>query len=239
MAIKDLEVQMCTGCGWLSSKPIGDTFVACCPDNRYRDIPPFTWFKDGNFWRKAGEPWEKTLRGIYTHGLGDLIYNTLSKIVDDNDTSDWAYDALDACYNLLLCGQRWPDRLNGIESKNYLHWRWSRVVYKVAHQRGNKWSYLNGFGKIVVKLGYKNVQKYRPQGNMTRDPFAAFDAACLHLGMSQLIEFVPIPLHLYTPQVWKNRNRLINDDRPQWIQRLGYYRAIAAKLEYERKFKKP
>jgi hypothetical protein len=239
------EIKICSGCGRLSNNPLGLNdlgvpYVACCPDNNYVELKQGEWFKDGTFWREWGHEWEKVLRGIHTHGLGDLIHSTCSKIIDDDDKSEWAYDALDACFTLLLARKRWPDRLNGIESKNYIEWRWERIKYKNTHLRGEQRALkLNWLGKIAVKLGYKNLQKYRPQGNMTRDPYIAFFACCLHLGLSQLIEPIIIPWHLWSQPTFNWRKRLIHNRHPRWVQRLGYYRAIAVKLNYERQFEKP
>ena len=50
--------------------------------------------------------------GFYARGMGDLIYNTLRKIIETNDKSEWAYKAFEACSELLIQGKRWPDYMN-------------------------------------------------------------------------------------------------------------------------------
>ena len=150
------------------------------------------WFRDGPFWRKFGHAWEEDRYGIYVHGLGDLIYNTLKKILDDDDRSEWAYAALAACKELLLDRKRWPDRMNqGIESRNRYFWLVNRFLYWL---------------KIVKTI------KYRPQSHMTRDPFIAFYAACFHMNRWAYIEEVTTPWYLYRATTWSWRDFLITGD---------------------------
>jgi len=64
------------------------------------------WYKDSRFWRKKPDnSWDKS------DGKSDLIFNTCYKILRDQDKSEWAYNAIEACADLLLKGQRWPDRM--------------------------------------------------------------------------------------------------------------------------------
>jgi hypothetical protein len=44
----DNKIKQCTGCGWLSSQPLGvnekgEPYLACCPDNNYKDISAVEW----------------------------------------------------------------------------------------------------------------------------------------------------------------------------------------------------
>ena len=61
------------------------------------------WFKDGPYWRHPD-----------SGDAGDLVYNTMSRIIDMQDKSEWAEFSLLECMDLLIVGKRWPDRLNYI-----------------------------------------------------------------------------------------------------------------------------
>lgn len=74
------------------------------------DINKF--YKEGHFYRGPQKDWEYFLYGFNPRGLGDLIYNTLRKIIETNDKSHWAYSAFQECADLLVYGKRWPDELN-------------------------------------------------------------------------------------------------------------------------------
>ena len=74
------------------------------------DINKF--YKEGYFYRSKSPEWKINLYGFAVDGLGDLLYNTLRKIKETNDKSEWAYSALLECADLLFYGKRWPDRLN-------------------------------------------------------------------------------------------------------------------------------
>jgi len=72
----------------------------------------FSWVK----WNELRREWSKVTRQkvgyFYWHpgaGNGDLIYNTCREIIDRNDRSPWANNALLTCLVLLDEGKRWPD----------------------------------------------------------------------------------------------------------------------------------
>lgn len=158
------------------------------------------WFKDGYFWRHPGSA-----------NAGDLIYNTMSRIIDMQDKSDWAHTALDYCILLLFERKRWPYRLNQDNTaKNWFQWKWSKLL--------------------------KNGKYTRPQGNMTRDPFIATITCCLFLDRWEHIEAIKLPIHLYTPKTWRWRRRLIKDNRKQYVQRLSYMKATAVRMNYLRQY---
>lgn len=158
------------------------------------------WFKDGYFWRHS-----------VSTNAGDLIYNTMSRIIDMRDKSDWAYSALDACFLLLFDRKRWPNRLSRDDmAKNWFQWQWSKFL---------------GNGKYS-----------RPQGNMTRDPYIAVITCALFLDQHEVIENIHIPLYLYSRETWVWRRRLIKDNRKNYIQRLDYLRATATRMNYLRQF---
>ena len=78
--------------------------------NYHWDIKDFT--KEGYFYRGIKKLWELFKYGFYPCGMGDLIYNTLRKIIETNDKSEWAHRALDECAVLLYLDKRWPDYMN-------------------------------------------------------------------------------------------------------------------------------
>ena len=164
------------------------------------------WYKDGYYWRK------KNSDG--SDGKGDLIFNTCYKILQDEDESDWAYNALDACAILLLTGKRWPGRM------------WSPLDAESMVERIITLS-LRKVGIILKRY------EFRYQRRMTRDPFIAFYTLALFLGDDGYIKEVPMPWYLYSPNTWRWRRRLISDDRADYVIRLGYVRAMATILKYE------
>ena len=74
------------------------------------DITEF--YKEGSYYRGPEKQLELAVYGFYPRGLGDLIYNTLRKIIETNDKSPWAYTAFSNCSELLYQGKRWPDCVN-------------------------------------------------------------------------------------------------------------------------------
>lgn len=62
-------VRICTGCGRLNTRPLGlnsngEPYLACCPDNSYKDVTAVEWLSimlrdsskelfDGNIWEQA------------------------------------------------------------------------------------------------------------------------------------------------------------------------------------------
>ena len=157
------------------------------------------YYKDGYYWRKQSPGWELDDYGDVPDGKGDLISRTMSRIIEQDDKSNWAYDALFSCGVLLDFRKRWPDTMNQeMDAKNWFEWKWSQYRFKR--------------GKV------KHV-KYRPQGNMTRDPYTYFYACCVHLDKLDYIKDVTIPFHLYTPTVWLWRKSLIIGKR-KWLYNL-------------------
>lgn len=100
------------------------------------------WYKDGYYWRHPG-----------SGDAGDLIYNTMSRIIDMDDKSEWAYTSLLDCINLLNEGKRWPDRLTQTDTaRTWLGWKLSKKLT-------------------------------RPQHILTRDPFIATITCAIYLDM--------------------------------------------------------
>lgn len=59
------------------------------------------WEKEGFFWRRKS-PYP-------TSGVVDISYNTATKIVYDEDISDWAQVSYTKLGTLLVEGYRWPE----------------------------------------------------------------------------------------------------------------------------------
>ena len=169
------------------------------------------WYKDSCFWRKQSPSWEIVNYTQPVNGKGDMITNTMKIILRENDTSQWAYEALDACKELLLLRQRWPDRMDqSIDAKNRIQWYWSR---------------------LMQRTGVNETVLFRPQGYMTRDPYICFFTACVILKKRGYIEQVIIPWHLYRPfsKTWRWRKRLIKGDPANYVDELRYLRQLAIK----------
>ena len=145
-----------------------------------------TFYKDGYFWRTHSPDWELEKYGFRPNGCGDLIFNTCAKIIDDNDQSIWAADAIVGCSWLLRHRMRWPDYMNGNDAKNRLQW----------------WR-----SKLLFKLYIRKTVMYRPQNVMTRDPYIAFYT--LIADNPDWINETSIPWPLFNPGVWTWRRYLI------------------------------
>ena len=198
-----------------------------------------SFYKDGCFWRKPGPEWEKDLYGEAVNGKGDLIFNTCAKIIDDGNRSEWADDAIIECGCLLEEGKRWPTRMNGMnDSENRMQWILSKIKYKLKiksywivpdHEEG----YIAK--KILTVL-------YRPQNDLTRDPFIAFFTAVTL--RDNIISTITIPWYLFNPGVWTWRRYLItgkglwlyyfltlNYPKQDYCQRLRKYMDMAVELK--------
>ena len=85
------------------------------------------WYKDGFYWRHPD-----------SGDAGDLIFNTLSRIIDMDDDSDWAWEAFCECGMLLEQGKRWPDRFNDIPTRRS-QTKMTRDPYTVYYTLAVKW----------------------------------------------------------------------------------------------------
>lgn len=45
------------------------------------------------------------------HSNYDMLFNTFTRIIEDNDTSEWAHEAFDYCFHHMAAGLRWPHAL--------------------------------------------------------------------------------------------------------------------------------
>lgn len=146
------------------------------------------WYRDGLFWRRESKHWERDFYGFDVDGLGDLIFNTCSRIIDTKEITTWSEQALMECGCLLEDRKRWPDYFHPGEhsANNWFQWKWSMLLYKLEIRRNHM---------------------YRPQNNMTRDPYIAFYAAIeMH---PNVFSCVKIPWWLYRPSVFAWRKYLL------------------------------
>ena len=158
------------------------------------------WFKDGNFWRHPGS-WD----------CGDLIFNTMARIIDMGDISDWAHASFDECKQLLSEDKRWPDRLNQENTaKNMLQYWWAKFLWR---------------------LNLRELTHSRPQSGMTRDPYIATITCALHLSRPEEILAITIPCTSYSTATWRWLKTLKHDRQPIWVQRLDYYRALSVVIK--------
>ena len=147
------------------------------------------YYKDGYYWRKES-PYSPF--GYLTHGKGDVIFNTLYKIMQDGDYSQWAYYSLSECADMLMQRKRWPDRMNHPND---------------AKTRIGAW-----FSRILYEMGETISKKFRPQHILTRDPLIVLYAAAWKMNRWQLIEVVTVPWYLYRPTLWTWRKYIMSGD---------------------------
>ncbi len=170
-----------------------------------------SWYKDSCYWRNKSLDWEVANYGEPVNGKGDLISNTMMRIIEQGDKSSWAYNSLMYCQNLLRNRKRWPDRMNqNIDAKSSIQWRWS---------------------KQMQKLEVNKTVKYRPQHHMTRDGFIYTICCAVHLDRIDIIKKVRIPWYLYRPSVFAWRRYLIKPNKwSEFWYKLGI--KIPAKRDY-------
>jgi len=148
------------------------------------------WEKEGYLWMKIDDNKRSYI---------DIIFNTCTKIVEDNDTSQWALYSWMECCCLLWDHKRWPDQGNSPdEAPN----RWLWYPYKWIVKKNRKWS--------------------RPQNDMTRDSCYAFGDCYVHLHghygelmdrfMANLFHSTKLPWYAWRPNysLWKRRLRSTN-----------------------------
>ncbi len=154
----------------------------------------YEWFTQG--WQKEKDD------GPYRR-RGDIINHTAKKIIADNDRSEWARKAIRVCVDLLKERKRWPDGMGApiIECTT----RAGSWYYK------QKWNILKWWYRKVLKVNpptyakdplYKHRYKPRWQRDMTRDPYIAVIAACVHLGEIEWIKEISIPGYCWRQPTW-------------------------------------
>jgi len=174
-----------------------------------------TWFKDGYFYRHNDPSWALRVRGADSKSKGDLIFNTLKKIIDDEDRSEWAYLSLMSCKMLLLDGKRWPDTMN---------------------QEGDCRGWICFFAQKIREMLKFKAWRHGHQKCMSRDPWIMFFVASFLMNRFVNFELKP-QWRLYRPNVWRWMKYLRTQDRRykerylkhlrpnkrEYVQRLHYY----------------
>ena len=179
-------------------------------------FPDHDYYKDGFFYRHKDPAWAIRMYGYDTGNKGDLIFETLKKIIDDEDRSEWAYLSLMSCKMLLLDGKRWPDVMN--------------------HESDCKGIPCMWWQKIKVKLIKIKTCRFGPQKNITRDPWIMFFVASFLMNRFVNFELKP-QWRLWRPNVWRWMKYLRTQDRRykerylkhlrpnkrEYVERLHYY----------------
>ena len=169
-------------CGYITSE---SKCIKC--DEKYKNMDLYK--HECGLYVRDGEPWQIQKYGHNHLSKGDIIYNTMRKIVDDDDRSVWAVNALKITRDLLKQGKRWPDSLRHYyDARNFIGWKWSVFVC---------WQ-----EKLLLGGDWIVVEEYRPQGNITRDPYIYFFMACVTLDKKHMIYNVNIPWYLFSPATW-------------------------------------
>jgi hypothetical protein len=168
------------------------------------------WYKDGYFYRAQSPKWELDVYGFTPNGKGDLISNTMAKIIDDQDRSEWAYDSFLMCFDLLRAGIRWPDRMNSSkDAPNRIVWYLKKRFWKLGVRDEGKKPYPQWYLKLLKKIGRPDYCPYRPQTSMTRDPWILTYACDSQWDYISFIEYFKPPWWLYRPEVWAWRRALL------------------------------
>lgn len=145
------------------------------------------------------DEWTNQHFGHDSLGKGDIIYNTCKKIIDDNDLSDWAYDALEIVTDLLIKGKRWPDEFNSfLDARSWVQYQLSYIRFRIIY---------------LFKKPYPVFRLYRTQRSMTRDPIILQACLAVHLNAIQFIEVVKPPIRLFRLNTWLWRKSLITGKR--------------------------
>ena len=190
------------------------------------------WYKYKFFWRRGDKDGDESPqdRG---DGTGDLIFNTMTKIVFDKDISQWAFDSFETCTNLLKDHKRWPDEFNvGDEAPNRYAWFFKNRLLSIK---------IKGKRYYLLKSRYG----YRSQDDMTRDPYVAWGSCYAHLlgkhngvyddKITWLFQSTKIPWYLYRADTWRWKRLLTKDNRKHFVKRLSYFRALAVVDYFEYK----
>ncbi len=160
--------------------------------------------KEGYFYIGPYQQWQADKYGECFYGAFDVIYNTCRKIIDDNDKSDWAYDAVFECANLLRARIRYPDKwVTKNVAKNRIDEWWSIKMYNCRY-KDRDW-----FKKLFKQDTGKYV-KIGPNTKLTRDPYVYLYAACVHLNILQFIEVIQPPWYLFRPSLWVWRKYILH-----------------------------
>ncbi len=182
---------------------------------------PHIWIKHGYLWTKIDNE-----RLTY----GDIIFNTMSKIVEDGDTSEWALYSWFECAMLLRSKKRWPDE------------------FKKDHEAPNRWVYYiyRTWRKYILKQ-WKGEQKWsRPQKDITRDPHYTFGDCYVHLHgnygelmdrfLTDTYHSIKLPWYVWRYSFYQWKKRLKGTDSKHFVKRLRSIRARATHTWFEKNY---
>jgi len=94
---------------------------------------------------------------------------------------------------------------------------------------------INRTTREILKLfGVQIHPKFRYRGRMSKDPYIAWITACTLSGNEYIIKGVTLPWYLFSQPTWRWRRRLIEDNRDEYVQRLGYLRSLAVVFKFEK-----
>lgn len=155
------------------------------------------WRHWGFFWRHDTED--------DSDGMGDLSFNSDDRDIRIENTSSWAYTAIEERMWLLQERKRWPDELNKHPS----------VVCCWA---------VRMITRPINKI-FGTHLPYRAQGRMTRDSYTAWATNCIRLGRGTLIYGVTIPWYIRTPSfmAWWN---YVRTNEIKYLERYRFWRSI-------------
>lgn len=194
------------------------------------------WYPDGLFWRHHDPEWAIKLRGADSQSKGDVIFNTLKRIIDQEDFSRWAYNSFEECGSLLIQGKRWPDRMNQHDDcKGWICFYWQKIkffVYKQAEK-----VYKRSGNKTAKRVMNAIHCKHGHQKNVTRDGWTMLFVAASKMNRAQFFHIKVRPGRLWRPNWmrwikylrtgdWEYRERYLKYLRPsnkEYVQRLHYY----------------
>lgn len=137
------------------------------------------WHKQGYFWIKVCS-WGMKRWNMTINPPGDLLYDTLRKIIEDNDKSDWAHHSFWGCYQLLKNGKRWPDEME---------------QYITRTQKWRSWP-------IIRLMYFEEKGDYRTQTSITFDPWVMLYACAIHLEVQDFVMLSKPQWWLYRPTRW-------------------------------------
>ena len=162
--------------------------------------------KENGYYRDIIKMWQFLKYGFYPCGLFDLIYNTCRKLIDEKDTSDWGYEALVSCVELLEAGIRYPwYEAPKTVAKNRIDEAFSKLWWNLSYK-------VDDTGEIKRRkfIRFTKHQKYGPPTKLTRDPYIYFFTACVVLNRLQFIHVISIPWYLYSRITWRWHKYLKN-----------------------------
>lgn len=171
------------------------------------------WYKKHGLWFRESKFWEESKYGFAPEGLGDVIFNTcdrlMQQILDESDRP-WQIGALTISSLCLINRLRWPEWVNRPAdriAKNWWDWTWSRILYQ---------------------LGINKMVKYRYQKDITRDPFIMFYCCSLTYNLPGHLN-IRMPWYLWRPTVHNWYKYLVTKDE-KYLRKYERWELLQGKL---------